>query len=103
MNLNIYDINNFFTIILSGFMFVWSFRKISSSEKIMSDFEYLGFSAFWGFLILVLYYWLMRNQLDKFNQLVSNPFAAGFVLSIVGLFLGGLFGVIIGSIKNRFR
>ena len=38
----------FFYIGLSGFMAVWTFRKTVRRADKLSEFEYIGLSAFWG-------------------------------------------------------
>lgn len=86
------DTYSFFLIVLSGFAMVWSFRHFSHSRNKISDFEYLGFSSFWGVLVLACYGWLTRNHPEQISVLVSNPFVAGVVLSLLGGLIGGFLG-----------
>ena len=98
------DTYSFFLIVLSGFSFVWTFRKVSGSRHgSISDFEYLGFSSIWGVLILGLYTWVMRKHPDQVTTVLSNPFAAGVVLSMLGCFLGFLIGWLGGKVRRVFR
>lgn len=80
------DTQIYLYIILSGFITVWTFRYLKGSQQKLDNFEYLGFSAFWGLIILVLYEfyikWRFDGDMEKFNRMFSNPFATGLVLSL---------------------
>ncbi len=89
------DTYYFFLIVLSGFAMVWSFRHFSHSPNKISDFEYLGFSSFWGVLILAVYTWIVRNHPNQIKILIENPLAAGVILSVWGGLVGGLIGRIL--------
>jgi len=80
-------------------MLVWSFRHYSNSRNKISDFEYLGFSSFWGVIVLTGYAWFTKDNPEKFKILISNPFLAGVFLS----FFGFLAGLITGNIASFFR
>ncbi|MFZ2484413.1 MAG: hypothetical protein WAX80_02605 [Minisyncoccia bacterium] len=84
------DTYNFFIIVLSGFMAVWAYRRFSYSKSSISDFEYLGFSVFWGTIILFLVTWSSKDDMENFKLLLGNPYAAGLVLSFVGILTGFL-------------
>lgn len=102
IDVNSLGIYTYFLIILSGFGFVWGYRRLGSVKQI-SDFEYAGFSAFWGVIILGLYGWIMRNKLESLNKLLSNPYAAGVVLFVFGLILGLGIKFLITQIKLIFK
>jgi hypothetical protein len=93
------DTQTFFLIILSGFTLVWSFRHFSDSRKEILDFEYLGFSAIWGVLILAGYSWLTRAEPKRLDALIENPPAAGVALSLLAISIG----FAAGKISRRFR
>lgn len=81
------DTYTFFLIILEGFGLVWSFRRASGRHKTITDFEYLGFSAFWG--VLLLGFWQTTStDIEKFNELLKNPYATGAFLFGVAVILG---------------
>jgi hypothetical protein len=103
IDVNSLGIYTYFLIILSGFGFVWSYRKGKWNPKPISDFEYAGFSAIWGVIILGFYSWLMRNKLESLNNLLSNPYTAGVVLFVFGVVLGFGIRFIINQIKSLFK
>ncbi len=67
---------------------VWSFRHFSRARSHISDFEYLGFSTFWGVLILSFYEWLVRSRPDLIANLISQPYAGGVILAVLGFIIG---------------
>lgn len=81
----------YFEIILAGFVAVWTFRHFSKSQAKISDFEYLGWSSFWGLVLLVIMEGILKNY-PKLNELIANPFATGLFLSIFGIILGSIIG-----------
>ena len=92
------DSYNFFLIILTGFVIVWSFRKTMGQKEKISDFEYLGLSAFWGTVTLVCLVLIQRGNSTKLANLdimlkeprISGPFIAlwgGFCAVAIGLLL----------------
>ena len=83
----------FFLVILSGFALVWSFRHHSESKKAIKDFEYLGFSAFWGLLMITTYTYLIQDIPEQL-ALLENPFAGGIMLFMFGIFIGWVTGKI---------
>jgi hypothetical protein len=83
-------------------MFIWSFRYFSHSQSKISDFEYVGFSSFWGVIILGIYGWLTKSHPEQLQILISNPFAAGVVLSCLGFLMGLIFGRIFRPIRRVF-
>ena len=87
------DTYYFFLIILGGFMTVWSFRHFSLSRKPLGDFEYLGFSSFWGMIMLMILVQLNSGNPDL-SEFLSNPFAVGSMLSVIGFIIGGILGYI---------
>ena len=97
-------IYTYFLIILSGFGFVWGYRRFSGNKHI-SDFEYAGFSAFWGVIILGIYHDILikAGKLDDLIKLISNPFIAGAVLFIFGVVLGLGLKFLFGLLKSLFR
>ncbi len=74
----------YFYVLLAGFMSVWIFRKKTKSEKSISEFEYIGFSAFWG-IVLISFWNLLVKVAHLPGNLFENPFNAGFTLSLVGM------------------
>lgn len=92
---------NYFFIILGGFGIVWSFRKACGIKKELGDFEYLGFSAFWGGILLATYVLSFEGDIEKLNQAIKIPFLAGITLFVFGCILGYLFGKIYSKIKYR--
>jgi hypothetical protein len=86
-----FDIETFYRLILSGFVTVWAFRRFSAHPKAkQSDFEYLGLSAFWGLVVLLLLAWIERETPERINDLFANPFATGVVFSALGASIGFL-------------
>jgi hypothetical protein len=81
------DTQAFFLIIMSGFITVWSYRKRARSN--FSDFEYLGFSAFWGFLNMSLWSYVQPQQFEK---IVVNPLTGGLFLALGGYIIGAIVG-----------
>ena len=57
----------------------------------MSDFEYLGWSAFWGLVLLVFVELLLQNY-PYINKLIADPLPTGLVSSFFGLIFGVFFG-----------
>ena len=82
------DPQTFFIFILSGFITVWSFRYFSKSSKKLGEFEYFGLSAFWGVIMLMIYGTIPWVSKDQVQKLVSNQYTCGFVLSLLGYFVG---------------
>lgn len=80
-------------------MTVWSYRKTTKSTKPINQFEYIGFSAFWGIILIILYDLLTKIK-EPSTDLLSNPFATGFCLSLIGIGLGYLGGSIILFFKK---
>ncbi len=97
------DTSYYLLIVLSGFMFLWSFRKIGMARKQLSDFECLGFSTFFGIWILAGYSWLTSAHPESLKALVDNPLLAGSVLSSLGLLLGSGLAIAIGFIRGLWR
>lgn len=97
------DTYSYFLIVLSGFGLVWGFRKGIRSKGSITDFEYLGFSAFWGVLVLAGFQWLYRNDAEKFTGSLKNPYAAGVGLCMVSLVLGYGVGLLLWEIRNRIK
>jgi hypothetical protein len=96
MNIETY---NYFLIVLGGFALVWGFRKFSLSRRVLTDFEYLGFSTFWGVILISLFVWVQRSHIEQVNTLLSNPYAAGVTLAIFGYVVGAC----LGRIARPFR
>ncbi len=80
------DTLTFFYVALCGFMTVWTFRYFTNRKEKYSEFEWLGLSAFWGVAVLGL--WGMIPDSTEKTKIFANPFAAGFMLSFVGILLG---------------
>lgn len=96
-----FDTQTFFLIILSGFVTVWTFRHFMEIRK-TGDFEYLALSAFWGLFNIAVVEISLLNDQTKISQVITNPYAGGFVLCIFG-FLFGLGGAIFLKIfKEEF-
>ena len=86
---------SYFIFVLSGFITVWSFRFVTKSKK-TGDFEYLGLSVFWGLFTLMFFEYVIHD-IPKIQQLLSNQYAAGAVLSLIG----GTIGLAAGLIVKR--
>ncbi len=89
-----FEAYSYFAIILSGFVAVWMYRHSSKSQSKISDFEYLGWSAFWGLAILTSFQLiakLFHTVPEGLTKLFGNPFATGLLMSILGL-VGGICG-----------
>lgn len=98
-----FETYSYFAIILSGFVAVWTYRHITKSEAKITEFEYLGWSAFWGLTILISFQLLAKClHLDSqgFNDLFKNPFAVGFLMSLIGLAGGYFVGLTARDIKK---
>jgi len=78
------DATIFLYIGISGFMTVYSYRLFVKSDKKLSEFEWLGLSAFWG-LIIITFLSLFSKIFPNFTELISNPFATALVDSIFGI------------------
>lgn len=91
----------FFEIILAGFVAVWTYRYFSKSQTKLSDFEYLGWSAFWGLAILVSFQLITKLFGTDIEDLLKNPFATGFLMSIIGLTAGTILGFVVRDIKTK--
>lgn len=87
----------YFTFVLGGFGMVWAYRWASESKKPISDFEYLGFSTFWGLAIFGWLEWIVLGNLEILDILHTNPFATGAVSFLIELILGSVAGYYIGS------
>ena len=86
-----FDIFHFFIFVIPGFITVWSFRYFTNSKK-SADFEYFALSVFWGLLNILLYE-LISSQ-EQTDKLIQNPYVAATVLSIGGLIIGWIGGVL---------
>jgi hypothetical protein len=100
------DTYTFFLVILSGFMFVWSFRRFSKTTREISDFEYLGFSAFWGTFILTRIILIAENSsgydMSKMYLMMDkSPHIAGATFSFYGLIFGSVTGLVIRFWRNK--
>jgi hypothetical protein len=90
----------FFYIGLSGFMTVWTFRKTIGRKDKLSEFEYIGFSAFWGLAVLLFIEFIATcldglfnlHQMEAIKKVFENPFATGFGFSILGMQLAFIVG-----------
>ncbi|MBP9731865.1 MAG: hypothetical protein KBD29_00175 [Candidatus Magasanikbacteria bacterium] len=98
------DSQVYFYVVLSGFITVWTFRYLTKSKKQSDTFEYLGLSAFWGLIIIVLstsYLKLVGKNVEEINTFYTNPLSVGFNLSIFfGPFLGFLGYLLVRPIKS---
>jgi hypothetical protein len=96
----------YFLIVLSGFFTVRSYRWAQYSlirhNEDISDFEYLGYSAFWGVVILVLFEWLERHHASLITMFISNPLGAGFCLSLLGMVVGASAYFLLVTVKSVF-
>lgn len=98
-----FEAYSYFAIILSGFVAVWTYRHFVKSQAKITEFEYLGWSAFWGLIIIVLFQlWakLINFNTPAFNEIFKNPFATGLLMSILGLVGGMVTGLVIRDIKK---
>lgn len=99
-----FEVYTYFTIVLSGFVAVWTYRNKTKSETNISDFEYLGWSAFWGLIILISYQCvakLIGVDPESLTKLFGNPFATGILMSILGLVGGFVFGCSFRDLKSK--
>ncbi|TSC54833.1 MAG: hypothetical protein LiPW30_299 [Parcubacteria group bacterium LiPW_30] len=84
---------SYFLVITSGFAVVWGFRAFSDSgEKKISEFEYAGFSTFWGSLVFILFIWILKNKSDILLGALSYPFTATPTLFLLGGITGASTG-----------
>lgn len=90
-----FETYSYFVIVLSGFVAVWTYRNITKSQSKISEFEYLGWSAFWGLVIMISFQLIAKLlQPDQnLSGLFQNPFATGFIMSILGLIGGAFFAL----------
>lgn len=102
IDVNSLGVYTYFLIILSGFGFVWGYRKFGD-HKPMSDFEYAGFSAFWGVIILGLYNTMMKDRIEEAGVFLSNPYTAGASLFVFSIALGVFIRWIFISIYLRLK
>lgn len=99
-----FEVYSYFSIVLAGFITVWMYRHFSKSKNKISDFEYLGWSSFWGLFIITFYQLLgmfLNIDSEKLNGLFSNPFATGLLMSIIGMVGGICTGLISNDLKNK--
>ena len=80
-------------------MLVWSYRTRTHSKKSISDFEYLGFSTFWGILLVMTINEILKNVPDQMVKLLSNPFASAITFSVFGLMFGCIGAEILSLLK----
>lgn len=98
-----FEAYSYFAIILSGFVAVWMYRHFSKSQAKISEFEYLGWSAFWGLVIIVSFQLvakLIHVDNPAFNEVFKNPFATGLITSVLGLVGGTVMGLVVRDIKK---
>ena len=77
------DTVTFFQVVLAGFVFVWTFRHFTHSEKKMGEFEWLASSALWGVVFLAVFAQLFQGY-PKIKELLANPLATCVVVSFFG-------------------
>lgn len=98
-----FEVYSYFVIILSGFVAIWMYRHFSKSQSKISEFEYLGWSAFWGLAILISFQLVAKffhTDSEALINLFGNPFATGFSMSILGLVGGTCIGLGVRDFKN---
>lgn len=82
-------------------MTVWVFRKTVKSKEKLGEFEYIGFSAFWGIILIALYNSVRAHfPSSPTADLFSNPFAAGLCLSIAGMIGAWVSGLVWNFLKK---
>jgi hypothetical protein len=95
------DPTNYFIVVLSGFMIVWSFRFWAGYTEKIGEFEYAAFSALWGIpmaILLITYLQSPRAQLHQTAQLVNSfPMFGTLLLLPIGLFVGTVGGLALGK------
>lgn len=96
------DTQVYFLIILGGFASVWGYRKVRGLKKPVGEFEYLGFSAFWGMALLAFFSWELKDKPESIQLLEQNPYAAGFLFAIFGAAIGAAVGFLVNSIFYAF-
>jgi hypothetical protein len=86
---------SFWILIVPGFLWTWSFRYFTDSEK-PANFEFLGISFFLGVINLLLYGSLKKWTGGEDFPLTNTQelVVAGFGLSIIALLFGLLFAQI---------
>lgn len=101
-HLSIGDMNALY-LVIPGFVVVWSFRHFSHSTK-AGDFEFLGLSAVWGLILVVLVEGAIhlvcrlpwdsvcpgRDPGRNIQELFSNPYAFAILMLPLGFAVGGL-------------
>ncbi len=75
-------------------MTVWAFRKTVGRKEKLGEFEYIGFSAFWGIALIIFYNFAKASNLKISSGLLFNPIDIGFVLALAGMFFAWLVGLI---------
>ncbi len=93
----VFNLYSFLIFIVPGFITLWAFSRFNKSKK-LNVLELLILCFFWGLVVLVIFEFLV-NEKDKINSLLSNPFAACLVLSLIGGGIGFL-GAEISMIIN---
>ncbi len=94
------NVISYFLIIISGFAVVWSFRAFSGrKDKKISEFEYAGFSTFWGCLVFLIFVWIFKHKPELLDGALKVPFTATPTLFIMGGLIGGIGGWIFKKLK----
>jgi len=91
---------SYFLIIFGGFGLVWGYRKGIGSKKQISDFEYLGFSAFWGVMVTAGMQGLLEKDPNKLSEFFKNGYVAGASLFLFALLLGLGIGWVLTLIRG---
>ena len=95
------DALTYFVIILGGFGAVWAFRKVTGrSGEPLADFEYVGFSAVWGVLVLAAYSWVTRGHPEQIALITQQPVAAGPAMFVVGAAFGACAALILIALNS---
>ena len=93
----------FFYFILPGFLFFISFRFTGGFREKTSELGALCGAVFFGVLLFLVVKGVQGSDLEKFNELLANPFSAGIGLGIIGLVTGFIVGIPFGWIRNKLR
>ncbi len=83
-------------------MEVWVFRKAAGSKDKLCEFEYLGFSAFWGIVLMMILGMMAKFKAPPTDviQAFGNPLVAGFCMSLMGMAGAALIGKCFRRIKK---
>ncbi|MFA6097172.1 MAG: hypothetical protein WC788_06095 [Candidatus Paceibacterota bacterium] len=82
------DAVHFLIFIIPGFVATWTFRHFAKSRG-GGDFEYLGLSFVWGFVLLIItQQFLVRTNAPEKD--LNNIYVIAFISMFIGVAMGWL-------------